>query len=155
MLAPRGLAMSDDKRKPDPNATIQIDLDALDQVLANPPVSERAVGASVRSAPPPLPPEHRVSNVPASHTLPSVTLPPPASAGKKIVFGALFVLLLVAAIVGGLRVGGVGRGGAVTTPSASTIAPVASAPPSVAPSAVAPSSSENLLVIPPTEIRSQ
>ena len=90
-----------DKRPADPNATIQIDLSHIQlEDIALPGAAVKAERVS-RSEPPPLPPgSSTVSTLPAA----------PANRGKTIAMGVLFVVLLVAAIVGGLRVGARVRG---------------------------------------------
>jgi hypothetical protein len=137
--------MTNEKR-PDPNATIQLDaMEALDQILVDDPrVSPSAAPTTSRHAPPPLPP----SMPPLAETMRSAE----KSRGgvKTIAYVAGFVALLVLAIAGGLAVGGVGRSPA---PAASVTILPAAAPSAAAVAPAAPSSTD-ILVIPPTEIRS-
>ncbi len=120
-----------DRPKPDVNATIQLDqLDAEQVRLEDePPVASRRV------TPPPLPPEVRASAAPASVSVaPRPSAPPPRSKGKTVVYGAIFVVLIAIAIVGGLKVGGLAHD--APTPSAS-LAAAPKATPAPTPSASA------------------
>jgi hypothetical protein len=119
--------MSTDERKPNPNATMQLDQieGALDQVEFD---SSPQLPTSAKK-PPPLPPVlPSVSNAPPAAALRSPSAPPPA---KKLGAGMIvgFVALLAVAIGGGLYVG-------LHAP-AKVVAPVASTKPSAAPSVTA------------------
>jgi hypothetical protein len=125
------------KRRFDPNATIQIDLDQvqLDDARA---ASARDSSAPVRrTTPPPLPPP-----------LPIVTLAPPPKPGRTVLYVAVFVVLIGLGIAGGLLVGMRARRGVASIPAALP-ATTASATSSVAPSA---SSAAPTLTLPTIEI---
>jgi hypothetical protein len=109
-------------------ATIQIDVRELQ--LQDAPEGEAAPKS--RATPPPLPPSAFVSAPPAAPPEPNAApAAPKPSSTKPVVYGAVFVALLAAAIFGGVKVGTALR--AAPAPQAS--APTASAP---APSASAP-----------------
>jgi hypothetical protein len=106
--------MSTKKRDFDPNATMQIVLEPSELVdAANALGAADALGeprsSRARSLPPPLPPEAAL--VP-SHA------PPSRRTGRTIGIVVMFVLLVGAAIGGGLLVGVRARGGATAAPSA-------------------------------------
>jgi hypothetical protein len=122
------------KRRFDPNATIQIDLDQV-QLADAMAASARESSAPVRrTTPPPLPPP-----------LPIVTLAPPPNPGRTALYVALFVVLIGLGIAGGLLVGMRAQRGVASVPPATT----ASATSSVAPSA---SSAAPMLTLPTIEI---
>jgi len=134
--------MSDpSKRKPDANATIQIDLDQVQlyDPNATPPPPD-AGGSVARKAPPPLPP---------SASLPGVAQAAPRSAAKTIAMVAMFVLLIGVAIVGGLMVGTRARG-TVQAPLPSTTAATATQAATAPPAA---SSAPATLTLPTIEMR--
>jgi hypothetical protein len=144
--------MSDDRPKK-PDATIQLDQVDADQISLID--SEQPVR---HVTPPPLPPEEllRASGAPpaGSHAppRPSAPAPAPRSMGKTVGLVAVFVVLIVVAIVGGLHVGGLARG---TAPSASlsvAAAPVPTPKPTPTPSASA-SAPVNEITIPTIEMR--
>jgi hypothetical protein len=126
-----------DRRKPDPNATIQLDaLDPGELEDAIPAARESSVSGA-RKGPPPLPPQPM-----AAPGMPAAGPPAPASAGKKVGLVALFVVLLAAAITGGLLVGTrVRPTTAQTTPQQQP-----AAPPSQSPSASAAPTAETLTI---------
>jgi hypothetical protein len=123
------------KRRVDPNATIEIQLDQVQLVDPNAPPAPEP-----RKTPPPLPmPEE----------LPVLDLPPPRSAGKAIAYVALVVVLVGMAIVGGLMVGMHARGGATTAPAPSATTLATAAAPTTAPAA---SSAAPTLTLPTIEM---
>ena len=126
------------KRKPDANATIQIDLDQVQlyDPNATPPPPEGSEPAA-RKVPPPLPP---------SASLPGIAQAAPRSPAKTIAFVAMFVVLLGVAILGGLMVGTRARGTVQVAPPE----PTAAATPSSAPAA---SSATPTLTLPTIEMR--
>lgn len=135
--------MTDEKRpKPDVNATIQLDQIDADQITF--PDSQPAQ----RVVPPPLPPEVRAQALPVQQSV----APPKPTSGKTIALIGAFVVLLVLAIVGGLKVGSLAHGDA-PAPSAS----VAAAPtptPTPTPSASASSAAPiQTITIPTIEMR--
>ena len=109
--------MSDEK-KPDPNATIQLDqVEALDRILFD----EKGNPVTRSSAtPPPLPPSMSRPHSRSLPSPPSAHLAKPRSMGKTVAFLALFVVLLAVMVVFGLRVGGL-IGGSRAGASASSI----------------------------------
>jgi len=128
------------KRKVDPNATIQIE---LDQVQLYDPGAIPAPGASepgARKVPPPLP---------TPPPFPAAAPAPPHSAAKTIAYVAMFVVLIGLAIVGGLMVGMRARG-AVNVAPAPSATTVGAATPSAAPSA---SEAPRTLTLPTIEMR--
>jgi hypothetical protein len=103
-----------DKRPPDANATIQIDLSQIQLEDIELPGAAAPPSEAVRSVPPPLPP-----------VLPIISVPPAAvevGSGRTIVKVAIFAVLLIAAIAAGLLVGARVRG----VPAAQDAPPVAS-----------------------------
>ena len=114
-------------KQPDPNATIQLDrVDRLDDIQlddldapANPVATTSAPRASAphgsgrpltSSRPPPLPPNVSLPPSTSYAPLPARALAPsvqakPARKGKTLVQAVLFIALLGAAIVGGLKMG--------------------------------------------------
>lgn len=126
-----------DKRRPDPNTTIQIDqLDALDQVIDD----ARPSAAPGRRTPPPLP----ASTAPPTPVAEPATAP--KSAPKTVVMVGAFLLLLALAISAGLLVG---RGVRGAPPAASTVVVTAPAPSAPA----APSASTEIMTLPPVDIK--
>jgi hypothetical protein len=128
-----------DRRKPDPNATIQLDaFDPSEVEDSLPPAASAEPSVSgARKGPPPLPP------LPA----PGAQVAP-AGVGKKLGYVAVFVVLLAVAIAGGLLVGARVRpttAQATATPSAAT--------PSAPPSASATPTSPQTLTIPTIEMK--
>jgi hypothetical protein len=126
------------KGRPDPNATIQLGRDALDQVelidneaLSQPPAAPRERSALPRLTPPPLPP---VSSVPAAS-------PARSGAGRTTASALIVLVVIAAAIAGGLFFGSRMRGPA-SPGAASSVAPPG---PSAEPSA-------STLVLPTVEI---
>ena len=139
-------------KKPDPNATIQLDrVDRLDDIQLDDPDSPappiRSTRPGVSAGPPPLPPS---ASHPPAQTIPSYSVAPyagpmnpthapvPSRKGRSVVQGVLFVALLGAAVIGGLKVGGWFRAPAPVAKIAPTVVvaePAASPPP--APSAQA------------------
>lgn len=118
-----------EKREPNPNATIQLDAAAADDVvLDSTPSLENAADAEAsasspparRVTPPPLPPQPPV--------VASVAPPPPKN--RNLIYGVAFVVLLALVIGLGVKVGGSLR------PSAPA-ATVASAAPAATPTVVA------------------
>jgi hypothetical protein len=150
----------DDKRKFEPGATMQIDLDQVQLV-------DLEAAAKSRKVPPPLPPLPPEATQPAetpSQARPSAAprvasvaprppsiAAPPESRARNLMHIGIIVVVVAVAIAAGLAVGrGVG-GTAAATPSASAAsaaAPVAR--PAVAPSAV-PSGA--VLELPPFEVK--
>lgn len=127
------------ERKPDPNATIQ--LDALDpgELEDSLPAGRESSVSGSRKGPPPLPPLP-----PGAAPGMQVAAPPaaaPASAGKKVGIVALFVVLLAAAIAGGLLVGA-----RVRPTTVQAVPSQAAAPPGQAPSASAAPTAETLTI---------
>jgi hypothetical protein len=132
------------KRKPDANATIQIDLDQVQLFDPNsvPPPSPSE--AAMRKAPPPLP------TPPPFPAAAQATAPSPA---KTIAYVAMIVVLVGLAIVGGLLVGTRARGPAPVAsvpvvPSATTAEPAVV--PATEPSA---SAAPKTLTMPTIELR--
>jgi hypothetical protein len=139
--------VSDLEKRVNPNATIQIDkIDAAELVDLEEEAAARAAEAAPpsmarRTAPPPLP------------AIPTAEAPPGApqtrlretggGSGKKILYGAAFVALLVGAIVAGLAFGARMRGEAPVAASA--------APPAPSPAASA-STTSHALTVPAVEI---
>ncbi len=148
--------MSNEK-KPDVNATIQLDqIDNIDDVKL-PESRPRIPGAADDSGsmrpraptvPPPLPPEEaakalapRPSQAPVSASVRPSAAPAQQKSGPPVALILVFVVLLGGAIYGGLRLGGA-IGGApagsaaanappsatIAAPSASTAAPTSSVP---------------------------
>ena len=164
-------------KQPDPNATIQLDrVDRLDDIQlddldapANPVATTSASRASAphgsgrpvtQSRPPPLPPNASLPPSTSYAPLPSHPLPPlvqakPARKGKTLVQAVLFIALLGAAIVGGLKMGSSLR---AAPPPANVAAPIivpappaASAPPAPgAPPASAGAQSAPAVITMPT-----
>ena len=140
------------KRKPDANATIQINLEELEQVGLDPNRVPAAAqggeaapasigGDRVRSLPPPLPASVRV---PAAKG---------GSSAKTIAIVAAFVALVGAAIALGVVFGKTVRGGKPQAAATSAAAkPTAEAP---APSAAASQPAAEMLVLPPVELKSE
>jgi hypothetical protein len=125
------------KGRPDPNATIELGRDALDQVelIDNDQLGDRVRAArseSARLRPPPLP-------------SPSVATAPPArrGSGRTTVYALLLFAVVAAAIAAGLLVGSRMRG--ESPRAASPAASGASPPPAAGPSA-------STLVLPTVEI---
>jgi hypothetical protein len=144
-----------DSDKPAPNQTIQ--LDALDPVEAEKitvgprPSAPPSEGApSRRKIPPPLPASALVSNPPEPEPpayvsrAPSAPPPPEKSTPKAAVI-AVFAVLVVAAIAGGIYVGNSAR--SHLAPQAATRATAAIAP--------AASASDSVLMLPTIEMSSQ
>ena len=126
------------KRRFDPNATIQIDLDQVQLDDGRAASARESSAPPVRkTTPPPLPPP-----------LPIVTLAPPPKPGRTVLYVAVFVVLIGLGIAGGLLVGMRARGGVASVP-ATPPATTASATSSVAPSA---SSATPTLTLPTIEI---
>ena len=136
-----------DRPKPDVNATIQLGSIDADQVTF--PDSQPHLPRRV--TPPPLPPEESAK---AQMSLPvQASVTPPKSQGKTIALVGAFVVLLVLAIVGGLKVGALAHSDA-TAPSASAsvaVAPVATPVPT--PSASASAAPVHEITIPTIEMR--
>jgi hypothetical protein len=88
-----------------PSATIQIDVQELD--LEDPAIFEEVESKS-GATPPPLPASALAPLAPPTAALapqpPPIAAPSPRS-NKPVVYGALFVALLAAAIFGGVKVG--------------------------------------------------
>jgi hypothetical protein len=132
----------DNKRKFEPGATMQIDLDQVQLVDLD--------AARGRKVPPPLPPlaplapetsqpsAGEAAAVPRATSVAPSRPPPAAGNAKNVMYIGLIAVVVGLAIAAGLAVGrGVGRtAGAV---------PSASAPP--------PASSAGVLEIPPTEVK--
>ena len=122
--------MSTDERKPNPNATIQLDQieGALDQVQLD---DEPAIAPSASKKPPPLPPMMPMSSAAPPPAVATASLAPPSPA-KKLGAGMVvaFVALLALAIGGGLYVG-------LHAPAKVAPAPSAASAPSAAPSVTA------------------
>lgn len=145
--------MSDtDKPKYLANATIQIDLAQVQLVDPDAP----PLGADDRKAPPPLPPGAAAMAVPgtggASGTaaIPAAAPAEPRNVGKTVALVAMFVVLIGAAVAGGLFVGTRVRG----TPAAPSAAALPAAPPvTSAAAAPTPSASAETLTIPTIEMR--
>jgi hypothetical protein len=145
------------KPKPDVNATIQLDQVDADQITF--PDSQPAPH---RVVPPPLPPEVRAQAAAPVQAPPPPAQPiaaaPPKSSGKTIALIGAFVVLVVLAIVGGLKVGSLAHGGTPAA-SASASASIASpaATPAPTPSASASASASNgpvhEITIPTIEMR--
>jgi hypothetical protein len=130
------------KRRPDPNATIELGRDALDQIelidddRVGQPSTPASHERSSRLTPPPLP----ASTVP-------VTKPPAARSGAgRTTASALIVLAFIAAaIAAGLFFGTRMRGEGSPKAASSTEGPGPGAPPSAGPSG-------STLVLPTVEI---
>jgi hypothetical protein len=140
--------MSSDKRKIEPNATMQIDLSQVQLEDLKPTQQEPLAPRSRRTTPPPLPPEYSrppppPEPSPPTSLQPSPIVPPPSalpvvvpsvaapsaprSTGRVFALAAAFVVLLAAAITGGLLVGRkanskIGAVAAPSSPPAATIA---------------------------------
>lgn len=147
------MSRPDDPPPPHVNATIQ--LDALDANLVE-LESGDAIGVSGSVKPPPLPPEALAPPPPealAPQFLPgSSPVPAPAPLrSRKTAFYALgFVLLLGAAIYGGLRVGAFAH----TAPAPKAIASVAPPAPTASASPAASASEvPQTITIPTIEVR--
>jgi hypothetical protein len=125
-----------ERRKADPNATIQLDAlepgELEDAAAASVPREVSVSGA--RKGPPPLP----------LRPLPEAQ-PAAVRTGKKVGYVALLVFLLAAAIAGGLLVG------ARVRPTAT--APVVPAPTHAAPSASAAPTTRETLTLPTIEMK--
>jgi hypothetical protein len=125
------------KRRPDPNATIQLDLDALNQVelVDNDPIPQPSPPASGERSPRLTPPP-----LPAS----TVTTAPPArrSAGRTAASALIVLVVVAAAIAGGLFFGA--RMRAQPSPAAT--------PSVVAPPTASAAPSASTLVLPTVEI---
>jgi hypothetical protein len=129
----------DDKRKFEPGATMQIDLDQVQLVDLD--------AARGRKVPPPLPPlapetsqpsGGQAAAVPRATSVAPSRPPPAAGNAKNAMYIGLIAVVVGLAIAAGLAVGrGVGR--------TAGAAPSASAP--------APASSAGVLEIPPTEVK--
>jgi anti-sigma factor RsiW len=147
--------VSDFEKRVDPNATIQLDkIDAREfaELTEAAATSERALAPiSRKTAPPPLPPAAGSlppNGVPASSGRGSGSLSPPAARTKTVVYGAVFLVLLGAAIFGGLFAGRLVRGEAPLQAAAASQGSSAS-PPTPAP---ATSGSPGTLKMPAVEI---
>jgi hypothetical protein len=148
--------VSDFEKRVDPNATIQLDkIDAREFAeLAEAAATRERTSAPIsrKTAPPPLPPAAESlppNGVPASSSARgSGSLSPPAARTKTFVYGAVFLVLLGAAIFGGLFAGRLVRGEA---PLQAAVAPQGSSasPPAPAP---ATSGSPGTLKMPAVEI---
>ena len=132
------------KRKVDPNATIQIELDQVQLYDPNATPPPEASEPGTRKAPPPLP-------TPAPMAVGAQA--PPPSAAKTIAYVAMIVVLVGLAIVGGLLVGTRARGtpNDAPMPSATTVGSTAAATPAAAPSASA-SAAPPMLTLPTIEM---
>jgi hypothetical protein len=132
--------MSTDERKPNPNATIQLDqIDgALDQVQFD---SAPQLPTSSRK-PPPLPPVMPTASgaPPPAVAMPSAAPPPAKKLGAGMIVG--FVALLAVAIGGGLYVGLHAPATAAAPTASAKAAP--SAAPSVTAAAPTPSASASV-----------
>ena len=130
------------KRKPDANATIQIDLDQVQ--LFDPDAS---AGGAARKVPPPLP-----ATAPDAAGSPgALAVGPAQNPARTIAIVAMFVMLIAAAIAGGLLVGTRARG---TGDAPSAAAPAATAPsPAPGTSAAQPATSAGTLTVPTIEMR--
>jgi len=132
--------MSTDERKPNPNATMQLDQieGALDQVEFESSPKLPSSGAKPPPLPPVLPAVSSAAPAAVAVRAPSAAPPPAKKLGPGMVAG--FVVLLVVAIGGGLYVGL--HAPAVAAPVAST-KPTPSAAPSVT-AAATPSASASV-----------
>lgn len=151
-----------DKPPVRPNATIQLDaVNADDIELRDQSVRDLAAATS-RSKPPPLPPELPAISAPAPAAVPaptpaSVSAPPAPrkSGGMNAAYVVGFVVLLVAAIYGGLKFGGVV--GSSPAPSAASAAaapaPTRAVDTSSQPAAATASSAPATITIPTIEVR--
>ncbi|CAN5697558.1 hypothetical protein BH09MYX1_BH09MYX1_40040 [soil metagenome] len=134
-----------DKKKPDVNATIQLDqIENIDDIVL-PESRPRMAGAADDSGsmrprqltlPPPLPPEEaakayspRTSQAPVSASVRPSGPPTKAKSGPPVALIVVFVVLLAVAVVGGLRFAGVIGGGAASASGAAKPPPSASAVP--------------------------
>jgi anti-sigma factor RsiW len=146
--------VSDFEKRVDPNATIELDqIDAreLAELTEAAATRERASAPiSRKTAPPPLPPAAESlppKGVPASSSVRGAgSLPPPARRTKTFMYGAVFLVLLGAAIFGGLFAGRLVRGEA---PLERAAAPQGS---SASPPVPATSGSPGTLKMPAVEI---
>lgn len=126
-----------DRPKPDVNATIQLDQLDAEQVR----LEDEPHAPAHRVTPPPLPPEVRASAAPVPHLsaggeAPRPSAPPPARAtGKTVLYGAIFVVLLAIAIVGGLKIGGLAHTNAPAPSASVAAAPVVTRAPTPSASA--------------------
>jgi hypothetical protein len=123
------------KRKINPNATIQIDLDQVQLVDPNAPQE---------SVPPPLPVG------PVAPGTPSAAPPQPRS--RTIAYVAMIVAFVAIAIAAGLAVGR-RLGGAEPAPSAAVASPVAAPEPVTSATAPAASSAGQTLTLPTVEMK--
>lgn len=149
-----------DKPPVRPNATIQLDaVNADDIELRDQSVRDLAAATS-RSKPPPLPPElpaiSAPAPAPAAAPSPVSAAPaPPKGGGMNALYVVGFVVLLVAAIYGGLKFGGVV--GSSPAPSAASAAaaptPTRAVDTSAQPSAATASSAPATITIPTIEVR--
>jgi hypothetical protein len=127
---------SSDKRRFNPNATIQVTLADVQLAEIGSRLEQEELAESARrprSLPPPVPARAGVTTSPAE-----AAAPRPHSAAKKIAYGAMLVVLLSGAIVAGLRAGSIARptqSGAPGGPTgASTSSPAQAVPASEPPS---------------------
>ncbi len=144
----------DDKPKLHAGATMQIDLDQVQLVDLD--------KGRERSKPPPLPPmppQEQVSQVSAPAAIsaspprPSAAPAPLPSNAKNLMHVGIIVLVVALAVVAGLAVGrGFGRP-AATAPSASAPAPTVSTPAPVVSHTTQTAPSNEVLIIPPVEVK--
>lgn len=148
-----------DDPPPPPHANATIQLDALDANEVQLESSDSA-GASGHVKPPPLPvealspPSAPVAPPLSAPVAPPLAAPVPRRSSKAVLYAVGFLLLLGAAIYGGLHVGRVAR----TAPAPSAIVSVAPAPPAASPPATTPpattaSEAPATITIPTIEVR--
>jgi hypothetical protein len=142
--------MSTEKRKVDPNATIQ--LDALDPSELVDPAGQSAADPSqqgMRKTPPPLPPGGLASGAFA----PGPAGPPPTTAmpTRTVLTVSMFVVLLAVAIAAGLMVGTRAR----STPDPAPSAAVSAMPAPTTAASTAPAGSSPTLTLPTVEMKSR